>query len=307
VGESRKKSKTPKTTAPSEPSAADLARSMPVKPVRRAAVAGGPGRWAVALFAVVAFTGVMMWWRESASQQHTRTARAEALRVNVLAEHPHDPEAFTQGLQWIDGNLFEGTGLHGRSSLRRIDLSDWSVEQHVDLPAEVFGEGIAVVGDRIFEITWQDGLAYVWNRATFERVAEHHYEGEGWGICWDGTHLVMSDGSDRLTFRDPETFAEVRHVRVRRGRMEIDQLNELECVDGLVYANIWQTDDIARIDPSNGRVTGWIDASNLLTDEEARDADVLNGITYLPDSHRFLLTGKLWPRSFEVEFVPDED
>lgn len=306
MGEVRKKSKTtPKPTKPSD--AAELvARELPAKSERRAAVAGGPARWAAALFAVLAFMGVMMWWRETASQRE-RPARAERLRVNVLAEHPHDPEAFTQGLQWVDGNLYEGTGLHGQSGLRRIDLTDWSVEQHVELPAEVFGEGIAVVGDRIFEITWQDGIAYVWNRSTFERITEHHYEGEGWGLCWDGEHLVMSDGTDRLTFRDPETFAEVRHVRVRRGRTEIDQLNELECVDGVVYANIWQTDDIARIDPRTGRVTGWIDASHLLTDDEAEDADVLNGITYLPDSHRFLLTGKLWPRSFEVEFVPEDE
>lgn len=232
--------------------------------------------------------------------------RAERLRVHVLAEHPHDPSAFTQGLQWIDGQLYEGTGLEGRSQLRRIHFPDWTVEQHVSLPDDVFGEGIAVVGNRIFQITWQEGLAYVYDRATFERVGEHHYEGEGWGLCYDGTHLVMSNGSDRIVFRDPETFEVVRTIRVRRDGRSVDQLNELECVDGVIYANIWQTDHIARIDAQSGRVTGWIDASGLLTADEMMDADVLNGITWMPDTQRFLITGKLWPRSFEVELVPDD-
>jgi len=228
----------------------------------------------------------------------------ERLRVNVVSEHPHDPDAFTQGLQWANGSLYEGTGLEGRSRLRRIELSDWSVLQEVALPPDVFGEGIAVIGDRIVQLSWQEGIAFVWNRASFERISEHRYEGEGWGLCWDGEHLVMSDGSDELTFRDSETFEAVRRVRVLRSGRGVQRLNELECVEGLVYANVWQTDDIARIDPRTGVVTGWIDASGLLTDAEARAADVLNGITYLPGSERFLITGKLWPRSFEVTFVP---
>ncbi len=228
----------------------------------------------------------------------------ERLRVNVLREHPHDPDAFTQGLQWTDRGLYEGTGLEGRSSLRRIELADWSVQQEVALPPDVFGEGIAVVGERIFQLSWQEGIAFVWTRDTFERITEHRYEGEGWGLCWDGEHLVMSDGSDELTFRDADTFEAVRRVRVVRSGRGVQRLNELECVAGLVYANVWQTDDIARIDPRTGAVTGWIDASGLLTDTEARGADVLNGITYLPESERFLITGKLWPRSFEVTFVP---
>lgn len=294
---------------------------------RRAATSSSPLRIGAVALVIFAFSFGTIWWRTrgqtstptphatttptptttttTTPTKHT-TTRPEALHVQVLATHPHDPEAFTQGLQMIDGALYEGTGLEGHSQLRRIQLPTWSVEQHVDLPADVFGEGIAVVGDRIFEITWQEGIAYVWNRATFAPLSQFHYEGEGWGLCYDGTHLVMSDGSDALFFRDPATFDIVRTVHVRRAGHEVDQLNELECVDGLVYANIWQTDRIARIDPASGRVTGWIDASGLLTAQERYDADVLNGITWLPDTHRFLLTGKLWPRSFEVEFVPDE-
>lgn len=303
---------------------------------RRAATSSSPMRIAAVAAVIVAFMLGSIWLRSRGETQpdagedhgsghrdapgdepdptstetptkHTGSTRPEALRVNVLATHPHDPEAFTQGLQWIDGQLYEGTGLEGHSQLRRIQLATWSVEQHVELPDDVFGEGIAVVGDRIFEITWREGIAYVWNRADFSRIREHHYEGEGWGLCWDGSHLVMSDGSDQLFFRDADTFEVVRSVHVRRSGHPVEMLNELECVDGLVYANIWQTDRIARIDPSDGRVTGWIDASGLLTSEERYDADVLNGITWLPDTHRFLITGKLWPRSFEVEFVPEGD
>lgn len=272
---------------------------------------------------IVAFSLGSIWWRthgQATEQTHhmpgsdagsrAPTKRAstgpESLRVNVLATHPHDPEAFTQGLQMIDGQLYEGTGLEGHSQLRRIQLPTWSVEQHVDLPADVFGEGIAVVGDRIIEITWRNHIAYVWNRQTFAPVGQFHYEGEGWGLCYDGTHVVMSDGSDELFFRNPTTFEVERSVHVSRSGHEVDQLNELECVDGVVYANIWQTNRIARIDPANGHVTGWIDASGLLTEDERYSADVLNGITWLPDVRRFLITGKLWPRSFEVELVADD-
>ena len=332
VGEARKKNK--RGGGPSRPEA-PVAKAEPPEPegpasTRRPMTSASPMRIGAVALLIVLFSFGTIWWRTNGqatsdadheTPSHTSshdggsappptkhtTSRPEALRVHVLATHPHDADAFTQGLQWIDGQLYEGTGLEGRSQLRRIHFPEWTVEQHVDLPRDVFGEGIAVVGDRIFEITWQEGVAYVWNRATFERVGQFEYDGEGWGLCYDGTHLVMSDGSDQLFFRDPATFEVVRRVRVRRAGHPVDQLNELECVDGVVYANIWQTDTIARIDPTNGRVTGWIDASGLLSREEEVESDVLNGITYLPDSHRFLITGKLWPHSFEVEFVPEED
>ena len=230
------------------------------------------------------------------------TTVPEALRVEVVRRHPNDTDAFTQGLLWHDGELYESTGLEGRSTLRRTSV-EGEVRQRVDVPGDFFAEGLARVGDRLFQLTWQSGKAFVYDRETFEKVAEHDYEGEGWGLCFDGEHLVMSDGSDRLAFRDPESFEVVREVRVTRIGRPLRRLNELECVDGAVYANVWQSDDIVRIDPATGAVTATIDASGLLTRAERRRTDVLNGIAWLPDRERFLITGKLWPWAFEVELV----
>jgi glutaminyl-peptide cyclotransferase len=228
----------------------------------------------------------------------------ERLRAKVIRSFPHDPAAYTQGLLLYSGKVYESTGLLGRSSVRRVDLESGAVEAQVSLDATLFGEGLARVGGRLFQLTWQNGKAIVWNLTTLGKERELSYEGEGWGLCYDGRELIMSDGSDRLTFRDPETFASKRQVTVRRSGQPVRYLNELECVDGLVYANVWQDSHIARIDPKTGDVTAWIDASGLLLREESTTAEVLNGIAQLPGTNRFLLTGKLWPRSFEVEFVP---
>lgn len=227
----------------------------------------------------------------------------EAYRVRVVARHPHAPDAFTQGLLWHDGSLYESTGLEGRSSLRRVDLETGEVRQRVDVPAAYFAEGLARVGDRLFQLTWQNEKVFVYDLRTFEKVGEYEYEGEGWGLCFDGTHLVMSDGSDRLTFRDPRTFEAVRTVRVTKVGRPVRSLNELECVDGNVWANLWQRDEIVPIDPGNSVITATVDASGLLTRDERRGTDVLNGIAWLPDRERFLLTGKHWPWAFEVELV----
>lgn len=227
----------------------------------------------------------------------------EAYRVRVVARHPHASDAFTQGLLWHDGALYESTGLEGRSSLRRVDLTTGEVLERTDVPEAYFAEGLARVGDRLIQLTWQNERAFVYDLRTFEKVAEHSYEGEGWGLCFDGTHLVMSDGSDRLSLRDPRTFEVVRTVRVTKIGRPVRYLNELECVDGKVWANIWQRDEIVGIDPSTGVVTDTVDASGLLSREERRGTDVLNGIAWLPDRGHFLLTGKLWPWAFEVELV----
>ncbi len=227
----------------------------------------------------------------------------EALRVRVVERRPHDPDAFTQGLLVHEGELYESTGLEGESSLRRVDLASGEVRQRVAVDDALFAEGLALVGDRLFQITWQNHLALVYDRVTFEKVAEHTYEGEGWGLCYDGTHLVMSDGSDQLFFRDPETFEVQRAVRVTKVGRPLRYLNELECVEGKVWANVWQRDEIVRIDPESGVVEATVDASRLLTPEERRRTDVLNGIAWLPDRQRFLITGKLWPWTFEVELV----
>ncbi|HEY4592695.1 MAG TPA: glutaminyl-peptide cyclotransferase [Thermoanaerobaculia bacterium] len=228
----------------------------------------------------------------------------ERLKVKVLSTRPHDPEAFTQGLVLDGDTLYESTGLNGKSSLREVDPRSGQVKRRLDIPYEYFAEGLALVDGRLIQITWQTEKAFVYNRADFKEVGEFRYDGEGWGLCYDGSRLVMSDGSDRLTFRDPKTFAVQSILNVTRSGQPARELNELECVDGLIYANVWQTDNILRIDPKNGRVTGVIDASGLLTPEERQKTDVLNGIAWNPRTKTFLITGKLWPKMFEVQLVP---
>ncbi|WP_367132856.1 glutaminyl-peptide cyclotransferase [Saccharothrix sp. HUAS TT1] len=222
--------------------------------------------------------------------------------VEVLGTLPHDPDAFTQGLELVDGVLYEGTGLEGRSSLRRVDPGTGEVRQRVDLPEPLFGEGITVVGDRIWQLTWRDGVAIERDRTTLEEVRRVTYEGEGWGLCRDGDRLVMSDGSDELTFRDPRSFAETGVVAVRRDGRPLSRLNELECVDGQVWANVWQTDEVVRVDPRDGRVTATVDLSGLRPDD-VPSSDVLNGIAAVPGTDEFLVTGKNWPTIFRVRFT----
>ena len=231
----------------------------------------------------------------------------ERLKVKVLATRHHDPAAFTQGLLVHGDSIYESTGLSGSSSLREVDPISGAVKRKVDVPSEFFAEGLALVDDRLIQLTWKEQKARVYTLAGFAPAGELPYEGEGWGLCWDGKRLVMTDGSDKLTFRDPKTFAFLGEVTVTRAdRMgeRVMELNELECVNGVVYANVWQTDEILRIDPSNGRVTAVIDASGLLTPEERTRTDVLNGIAWDPQRKIFLITGKLWPKLFEVTFVP---
>lgn len=223
----------------------------------------------------------------------------------VVAEYAHDPEAYTQGLVIDDGALYEGTGLEGRSSLRRVDLETGEVLQRQSLDDQHFGEGVAVFEDRIYQLTWQTGTCFVYDRETFDLQETFSYETEGWGLTTDGDRLIMSDGSNRLVFRDPETFDEVRHVQVLDGDVPVPYLNELEYIGGEVWANVYQTDIIARIDPESGGVTGWIDLTGLLSsDHAAAPVDVLNGIAQDPDTGRIFVTGKLWPTLFEIELVP---
>lgn len=229
------------------------------------------------------------------------------LRVEVLEVLPHDPTAFTQGFELADGTLYEGTGRVGES---RVTAGPPGKPPRisVELPAPLFGEGITVVGDRLWQLTWKAGIAIERDRASLTEIDRVHYQGQGWGLCYQAgkDRLVMSDGSARLTFRDPRTFDVLGSTTVRSGGDPVTRLNELECVGGLVYANVWQTSRIARIDVSTGDVTGWIDASGLLTPEQAEHAAVLNGIAAIAGTDKFLITGKLWPKTFRVRFVPAE-
>lgn len=222
----------------------------------------------------------------------------------VVKSYPHDPSAFTQGLFFHDGHLFEGTGLRGRSSIRKVEIETGRVVQAVDLPGDVFGEGITQWGDRLIGITWQEQTAFVLDLKTFKLWRKFNYPGEGWGITHNDRELIMSDGTAELRFLDPLTFKELRRLRVTADGRPVDQLNELEWVNGEVYANIWQTDRIARIDPKNGRVLGWIDLTGLLpASQRTGQDDVLNGIAYDAAKKRLFVTGKLWPKLFEIELT----
>lgn len=241
-------------------------------------------------------------------------AKPRRLRVEVVESYPHDREAFTQGLLLEGpGTLLESTGHYGVSELRRVDLETGEVMRRQGLPAEVFGEGLARVpggkggGYRLMQITWREGVALLWDAASFERRGEFRYSGEGWGLCYqpEEDRLVMSDGSPRLTFRDPRTFAVTREVTVTLEGRPLGALNELECVDGRVWANVYGQQALVEIDPAEGRVTAVVNASGLLAAEESGGTDVLNGIAHDPSDGTFLLTGKLWPRLFRVRFVEE--
>lgn len=234
----------------------------------------------------------------------TPPAAIPTYTYTVVNSYPHDPQAFTQGLIYVDGVLYEGTGLNGRSSLRRVHLETGEVQEIVDLDQQYFGEGIALFGDRIIQLTWQSNVAFVYDAQSFERLGEFAYPTEGWGLTHDDTQLIMSDGTANLYFRDPETFAEIGRVEVRDATGPVVRLNELEYINGEVYANVWQTDRIARIDPQTGRVTGWIDLTGLLSAaDRTPDVDVLNGIAYDAANDRLFVTGKLWPRLFEIDLI----
>lgn len=233
-----------------------------------------------------------------------RAAEPLLLRPRVLRTLTHDPESYTQGLEWHAGSLLESTGRYGHSRLRRVDAEGGEVQLERRLPDELFGEGLARVGDRLVQLTWREGRALLWDLAGLEPLGELAYEGEGWGLCFDGVDLVQSDGSDRLIIRDAATLAPLRTLGVTLAGRPLYRLNELECAEGWVWANVYGSEQIVRIDPVNGEVGAIVDASGLLTAEEARGAEVLNGIAYRPETETFFLTGKLWPKVFEVVFEP---
>jgi glutaminyl-peptide cyclotransferase len=235
----------------------------------------------------------------------TAPSRRPSDRYLVVHVFPHDPGAFTQGLVYVDGHLYESTGRNGRSSLRMVDVQTGRVLQRHDLPAQYFGEGLTNWGSDLVQLTWKSGTAFVYDRFSFAPRRTAHYPWEGWGLTQDGRNLIFSDGSSVLRFVDPQSFRELRRISVRdAGGRPLLNLNELEYVRGEVYANIWQTDWIVRISPRTGQVLGWIDLSGLMDKSQLTDPDaVLNGIAYDPQSERLFVTGKLWPKLFEIKLV----
>jgi glutaminyl-peptide cyclotransferase len=233
----------------------------------------------------------------------TLDATPRRMRVKVVRTLPHDPTAFTQGLLIHAGTFYESTGIQGQSSLRNVEIGSGKVLRRLALDRNVFAEGLALAGDRLVQLTWTSGKAFVYDLFSFRKIGELPYAGEGWGLCFDGEHLVMSNGTDRLSFRDAQTFAVARELAVTRAGTPLSRLNELECVGDLIYANVWTRDQIVAIDHRSGKVVAEIDAAGLLTPAESDVADVLNGIAHDKRSGRFFITGKYWPKVFEVEFV----
>ena len=223
----------------------------------------------------------------------------------MLASLPHDTTSFTEGLQRDGTTLWEGTGLAGLSELRELDPTTGAVVRSAPLPGKLWGEGVAVTGDTIWQLTYQDGVALQWDKATLKVKKQVALTGEGWGLCFDGNRLVQSDGSATLRFRNPATFAQTGALTVTLDGKPVPQLNELECAGGQVWANVWPTTQLVRINPASGRVTAKVDGSGLLTPEQAQGTDVMNGITWL-GGDEYLVTGKYWPVMLRVRIVvPD--
>jgi glutaminyl-peptide cyclotransferase len=230
-----------------------------------------------------------------------RTSSTPVSKHKVVKSYPHDRQAFTQGLVYLDGVLYEGTGLHGQSGIRKVKLETGEVLQQRPLDPKYFGEGIVVWGKSIVQLTWQSEIGFVYDLATFAPQKTFAYKGEGWGLTHDGKQIIMSDGTSSLRFLDPQTLKETGRLPVRDGGVPVKDLNELEVVRGEILANVWQQHRIARISPKTGDVTGWIDLSGLLSPGESPGVDVLNGIAYDAAGDRLFVTGKLWPKLFEIK------
>jgi glutaminyl-peptide cyclotransferase len=219
----------------------------------------------------------------------------------IVRTLPHDPDAFTQGLVFHNGKLIESTGQEGRSSLRSVEPETGKIERMVNIPSPYFAEGLTLINGKIYQVTWLDQQGFVYDASSFEKIGEFSYQGEGWGLTNDGKSLILSDGTRHIRFLDPDNFRVTKTIAVFDGRAPVDQLNELEYIQGEIYANIWHEDRIARINPQTGSVVGWIDLSGLLSPAEVYSQEaVLNGIAYDQASQRLFVTGKLWPKLFEI-------
>jgi glutamine cyclotransferase len=227
--------------------------------------------------------------------------RAPIQKVRIVKSYPHDPRAFTQGLLYDGGFLYESTGLEGRSSLRKVDLETGKVLKIIRLAPMYFGEGLALVGDKLIQLTWLHGKGFVYDRETFRLLGDFSFEPEGWGLAHDGRRLILSDGTAKLRFLDPETFRETGRLAVTDGGIPVERLNELEVVRGEIFANIWMDNVIARIDPKSGRVKAWLDLDAICREHLSANTDaILNGIAYDAKGGRLFVTGKLWPKLYEI-------
>ncbi len=240
-------------------------------------------------------------WGQSDGGEGLKTGRTPVYPYRVIRTYPHDRQAFTQGLVYEGGVFYEGTGLYGRSSLRKVEPLSGRILKEVRLEPSHFGEGITIFGNRIAQLTWKSRVGFVYDKATFRILHRFTYLREGWGITYDGKNLIMSDGTSVLRFLSPKNFREIATLGVHDERGPVIGLNELEYLQGAIYANVWPTDRIAVIDPATGRITAWIDLQGLLGERNSRGVDVLNGIAYDARNDRLFVTGKLWPRVFEIQ------
>lgn len=257
----------------------------------------------VAIVIVLSWTMLLAGADDIAGANDNQTQTGQVYGYKVVNVYPHDESAFTEGLVFDEGVLFEGTGQYGRSTLRKVDLETGDVQKQISLPAWIFGEGIAIWEDRIIQLTWKSKTGFVYDKESFAEAGSFAYQTEGWGITSDGENLIMSDGSDALYFLDPETFQVQEQIRVKYNGESVHWLNELEYVNGEIYANIWTRSSIAIISPKTGEVRAWIDLGGILPKEDRAGAKELNGIAYDPKEDRLFVTGKLWPKLFEIDLA----
>ena len=256
-----------------------------------------------AVLAIVMFATVGSALGQSPSAESRK--HPQEYTFEVVAQYPHDPTAFTQGFTFHKGSFYEGTGRQGQSSLRQVEPKTGAVVRKVDLAQDFFGEGIAIIGNEVIQLTWVSHTGFVYDLSDFHKLRTFKYPGEGWGLATDGHDLFMSDGSAEIRVLDANTFGEKRRIKVPDDGRPIDELNELEFVEGEIFANIWHSDRIARISPRTGEVLGWIDLTGLLGPFYQRQPEaVLNGIAYDREGKRLFVTGKLWPKIFEIRIIP---
>ena len=262
------------------------------------------GHFLAALVTVVLLLAILS---EAISETNSSSSGAVPIYgYKIVRSYPHDATAFTEGLVYENGTLYEGTGLYkdsGPSTLRQVDLQTGKVQKQIFLADDLFGEGVTIWKDRLIQLTYKDGIGLVYSKKNLTEIGKFSYSTEGWGITSDGVELIMSDGSENLHLLDPQTFEEKGRLEVRVGEVPLRGINELEYVQGSIFANVWPTDWIAIISPSTGNVTGLVDLHGILPKEDSNGVDVLNGIAYDEENGRLFVTGKLWPRLFEIELV----